>query len=991
MFIFFQLFVLVIVSVVLTTLVKRKGWAIFLAIVLGFFFTLQMISVLVAGNLIDYKFFLHFDVVEAWEVIGSFLVETGITLSILLVAPVMVFQSATRLKRYKTLNPKISLTIVGLGLILMSFSDGVIRNLYDITRLALVGDRSFNAGLVQLGIPPKQYTLTRDIKASRGKNIIVISMESLEKGYFEKSLEHLTPNLRKLAHEMTYFDMIPTTGSSWTAGSIYTTVTGMPSFFKGQANESFKTIFDVKIPGISHILKNAGYDVTYLMGKKEFAGVNDMLTAYQFDVKSEADFTEKYPPSRWGLHDKDLFNEAKKALLAAKQSNQPYALFLSTVDTHVPDGVYDSRMEKYIQPQPTELEFTVASLDYLINDFFEFLSKEGILSSTAVYLFPDHLLMGARARVLNEFSDPRGMYLITNVKENKFTYDTKEAIYQIDIPKIILEGAGVKHNVKFLTDFIDDPEAFIKAEKTGLLALNEASVKTETFKEGMHLRLVDDTTALISSSEHTDTLQVLNKKDTFLVLSFDKNMALTSRSVSRNFAEFKNESDEAKLFIQVRDGKMFTYLKKGKSLGIAKQGAEVAYSHDDLRLFTDWEVDKKLPKPPYPYANPFEGTMIYLTSTGNGPQMQETPTEIRVDSRKFKHSRGVNVLFRNSDRYTVENFDTHGDSIAAIKLINRLNRLSKDMGFYALVVHDSGEKQLRGHQKELLKLGFDQLTTLRPQEAYIAFSYKGVIGEYKNRRTISLSFPERMPVFSRSDAEIQRNAKDPMRFIAHAGGKVDELVYTNSLEALNESYKKGFKLFELDMITTSDGVYVASHDWAMWARQSSYKGSIPPTHAEFMKTKIRGRLTPLDMKTINKWFRDHPDAILVTDKVNEPKKFSRQFVDKRRLMMEIFTLDSLRAAQQLGLRAAIASYSVYSQVNGDKLKFFKDHGVTHVAVSRRIVASDIPLYEQLHRSGIKTYVYHVNYDPGKDEAYVVLNEMDYVYGLYADDWYFKAD
>ncbi len=54
---------------------------------------------------------------------------------------------------------------------------------------------------------------------------------------------------------------------------------------------------------------------------------------------------------------------------------------------------------------------------------------------------------------------------------------------------------------------------------------------------------------------------------------------------------------------------------------------------------------------------------------------------------------------------------------------------------------------------------------------------------------------------------------DINRFIAHAGGEIDGHTYTNSLEALNLNYKKGFRLFELDIHETSDHKYVAVHDW----------------------------------------------------------------------------------------------------------------------------------------------------------------------------------
>src|SRR5690625_6358053 len=41
--------------------------------------------------------------------------------------------------------------------------------------------------------------------------------------------------------------------------------------------------------------------------------------------------------------------------------------------------------------------------------------------------------------------------------------------------------------------------------------------------------------------------------------------------------------------------------------------------------------------------------------------------------------------------------------------------------------------------------------------------------------------------------------------IAHAGGAIEGFNYTNSLEALNHAYDQGVRLFEMDILETSDG------------------------------------------------------------------------------------------------------------------------------------------------------------------------------------------
>jgi glycerophosphoryl diester phosphodiesterase len=52
----------------------------------------------------------------------------------------------------------------------------------------------------------------------------------------------------------------------------------------------------------------------------------------------------------------------------------------------------------------------------------------------------------------------------------------------------------------------------------------------------------------------------------------------------------------------------------------------------------------------------------------------------------------------------------------------------------------------------------------------------------------------------------------PSAYIAHALGSVDGYVYTNTVEAFEESYAKGFRLFECDLVLLRDGTVLVAHD-----------------------------------------------------------------------------------------------------------------------------------------------------------------------------------
>jgi len=264
----------------------------------------------------------------------------------------------------------------------------------------------------------------------------------------------------------------------------------------------------------------------------------------------------------------------------------------------------------------------------------------------------------------------------------------------------------------------------------------------------------------------------------------------------------------------------------------------------------------------------------------------------------------------------------------------------------------------------------------------------------KDRETIrigSILQNENSHIRRRSADHVQQNAQDSNRLIAHAGGEIDGHRYTNTLQALDHQYSNGFRLFELDIIKTSDGTYVAAHDWDHWQTLTKFEGNLPPSRGVFMEQKILGRYTPLDMESINAWFERHPDAILVTDKINSPLAFSNQFVDRNRLMMELFTLDAVREGIRAGIRSSMPSWDMLSSIGNNKTEILLKLGVKDVVASRRIIKSNINLLSEFRDKGINVYVFHVNNGPNSDERQVICDDLDYVYGLYADTHDFSAD
>ena len=145
------------------------------------------------------------------------------------------------------------------------------------------------------------------------------------------------------------------------------------------------------------------------------------------------------------------------------------------------------------------------------------------------------------------------------------------------------------------------------------------------------------------------------------------------------------------------------------------------------------------------------------------------------------------------------------------------------------------------------------------------------------------------------------------RLVAHAGGPIRGLVYTNSREALDENYARGFRVFELDFHWTSDERLVLVHDWPHTCRQFG----APPhvlSYKEFVSMTRHDGLHQLTFDDLDQWLHNHQDALVVTDTKASNYQLM-QYLQKNgrailpQLIIQIYRMRELQEARELGARA----------------------------------------------------------------------------------------
>ena len=589
-----QLIALYILIIIIASLIKQKKIKLLVVSILALLGILEIVSLNLTDTLIDYRFYTHFGI-ESIKDFGVLFTEQIIIFCILYLISVYLIIKVSNIIYTKQINIKYKLIGVPIFIFILWQDNGIIKHFIDIYKITHAEEKTFKNSLKSLGINPKDYILPKDLKAIQGKNIIVISVESLEQGFFSKYFNNLVPNLNKYSKEWTFFEDMPVApGSGWTAGSLFTHQVGLPAFinmedksFKskngyinegGRGNNLFQGTKDNKLVGLGNILSNAGYDYRYLMGNIEFAGIEDLLKSYGYKTISEKNSIGKYEHIIMGLNDLDLFNEAKLQIDdLSKNKNNPFALFISTINSHFPTGIYDKRMEQYISKKDNSLEFSIAAADYLIHDFIEYLKSKNLLQNTAIFIFPDHLLMGRSGDVHKKLAmQYRKLYLLTNIESHQFNKKTADTIYQVDVPRLIIDGAGIKTNAKFLFDLIDTNNTikFIEYNNAKITTLNAAAISKKSFNKKIDIELKDG--KIYIKSEKNKIISKINNGNITYSYAFSQNMVFQKEGELPNKNIFKVNGDDIyykllHLIVEIKDNNIsMVYVGNKQNIGLIK-------------------------------------------------------------------------------------------------------------------------------------------------------------------------------------------------------------------------------------------------------------------------------------------------------------------------------------------------------------------------------------------------------------------------------------
>ncbi|MEE8335811.1 MAG: sulfatase-like hydrolase/transferase [Candidatus Neomarinimicrobiota bacterium] len=225
------------------------------------------------------------------------------------------------------------------------------------------------------------------ILKTRQPNIILILLESFSTEILTAfgNADSLTPVLDKISAQGLLFKNIYASGIR--------TDRGLVSIFSGYPSQPLKRIIlkpskIESLPSLTQILQSAGYNSAfYYGGQSEFSNIKSYLLTEGFSkIIDLRDFPPADRNSKWGVHDKLVF---QKAAMDLKTIKEPFFTTILTLSSHEP---FDVPMENVFPGKDRRSKYknSVAYTDRSIGYFINSIQAESFYNNTLFIFISDH-------------------------------------------------------------------------------------------------------------------------------------------------------------------------------------------------------------------------------------------------------------------------------------------------------------------------------------------------------------------------------------------------------------------------------------------------------------------------------------------------------------------------------------------------------------------------------------------------------------------------
>jgi hypothetical protein len=289
--------------------------------------------------------------------------------------------------------------------------------------------------------PVDMYVDQQDLKIQPQKDVVIISVESLNNSIWKK-FSRMTTGVTGVSFD----DVKQLPGTGWTIGGLTAANCGLPLGL-GTGNSRQPYIYPSH-SCLTDILANSGYKVVAVQGTDgRFANQEKLYLGHSvkpenFIDKRKIRISER--PSSWAgsYHDREVIDVARKRLNShiEENSNDPIALFVNTIDTHAPEGYPNESCRSYYSAVEDTLEQSYRCTIDDITGFIRYL--QSTQRDMIIVVHSDHLLMKNETHLTGKQEMEKNTFVVFNVNsdhKNKGIVNNLHPGSTLDIAPTILD------------------------------------------------------------------------------------------------------------------------------------------------------------------------------------------------------------------------------------------------------------------------------------------------------------------------------------------------------------------------------------------------------------------------------------------------------------------------------------------------------------------------------------------------------------------------
>jgi len=183
-----------------------------------------------------------------------------------------------------------------------------------------------------------------------------------------------------------------------------------------------------------------------------------------------------------------------------------------------------------------------------------------------------------------------------------------------------------------------------------------------------------------------------------------------------------------------------------------------------------------------------------------------------------------------------------------------------------------------------------------------------------------------------------------LELVAHAGGVVGGYVYSNTLEALQNSVARGYRLIELDFMPTTDGRIVLTHVWHYMTTRVPGAYDHIVSYDVFMSYRLYNRYTPMNLEMLIDFLDEHPDIRVITDTKDGYDAYTALYVIAEqfpghihRFIAQAYRFEHVNRIRALGFEDVIVTLYMYPPAFFDDpaeiARLAQEHDVYAITIS----------------------------------------------------------